>query len=56
MLWCAVLCYAVQDSILVFHRGIGSERVSGMLIDQKLDLLMDYTVFYILDMIKKPFK
>lgn len=27
----------------MFHRGIGSAKVSGMLIDQKLDLLMDYT-------------
>jgi hypothetical protein len=45
----------VQDRILVFHRGIGTERVTGLLIDQKLDLLMDYTVFHILDMIKAPF-
>lgn len=39
----------------MFHRGIGTERVTGMLIDQKLDLLMDYTVFHILDKIKAPF-
>jgi hypothetical protein len=45
----------VQDRILVFHRGIGTERVTGLLIDQKLDLLMDYTVFHILDMLKAPF-
>jgi hypothetical protein len=38
-LWLAIL----QDRILVFHRGIGSAKVSGLLIDQKLDLLMDYT-------------
>lgn len=39
----------------MFHRGIGTERITGMLIDSKLDLLMDYTVFYLLDMIKAPF-
>lgn len=47
-----------QDRILVFHRGMGMEKLSGLLIDQKLDLLMDYTVFYlldkILDKVKKP--
>ncbi|KAF6257530.1 hypothetical protein COO60DRAFT_1701817 [Scenedesmus sp. NREL 46B-D3] len=35
----------MADRILVFHRGIGTEKLSGLLIDQKLDLLMDYTVF-----------
>lgn len=40
----------------MFHRGLGTARTTGLLIDQKLDLLMDYTVFHILDMITKPFR
>jgi hypothetical protein len=47
MCFCQVLLLLLlllrQDRILVFHRGIGTERVTGLLIDQKLDLLMDYT-------------
>lgn len=39
---------------MVFHRGMGIEKLSGLLIDQKLDLLMDYTVFHILDKVKGP--
>lgn len=46
----------MADRILVFHRGLGTARTTGLLIDQKLDLLMDYTVFHILDMITKPFR
>lgn len=30
----------MADRILVFHRGIGSQKMSGLLIDQKLDLLV----------------
>lgn len=41
----------LQDRILVFHRGMGTERLKGLLIDQKLDLLMDYTVFHVLEMV-----
>jgi hypothetical protein len=44
----------LQDRILVFHRGIGTEKLSGLLIDQKLDLLMDYTVFSLLDKLRQP--
>jgi hypothetical protein len=44
----------LQDRILVFHRGIGTEKLSGLLIDQKLDLLMDYTVFNLLDKVRQP--
>jgi hypothetical protein len=44
----------LQDRILVFHRGVGTEKLSGLLIDQKLDLLMDYTVFNLLDKVKQP--
>lgn len=55
LLLCRCLAACGQDRILVFHRGIGTERVTGLLIDQKLDLLMDYTVFHILDMLKAPF-
>jgi hypothetical protein len=44
----------LQDRILVFHRGIGTEKLSGLLIDQKLDLLMDYTVFNLLDKLRQP--
>lgn len=44
----------LQDRILVFHRGLGLEKISGLLIDQKLDLLMDYTVFSVLNKVKEP--
>jgi len=36
----------------VFHRGVGTAKLSGLLIDAKLDLLMDYTVFYLLDKVR----
>lgn len=49
-------CWGTQDRILVFHRGIGVERLTGRLMAQKLDLLMDYTVFHILGMLTSPFK
>lgn len=44
----------MADRILVFHRGIGTEKLSGLLIDQKLDLLMDYTVFNLIDKMRQP--
>eukprot|EP00882_Tetradesmus_deserticola_P018152 GHRQ01019478.1.p1 GENE.GHRQ01019478.1~~GHRQ01019478.1.p1 ORF type:complete len:266 (+),score=104.64 GHRQ01019478.1:211-1008(+) len=44
----------MADRILVFHRGIGTGKLSGLLIDQKLDLLMDYTVFEALDRLRDP--
>jgi hypothetical protein len=54
IIWCFVTVPPLQDRILVFHRGIGSEKLSGLLIDQKLDLLMDYTVFNLLDKLRQP--
>jgi hypothetical protein len=39
----------VADHILVFHRGIGTARLKGLLIEEKLDLLTEYTVMRILD-------
>lgn len=43
----------VADHILIFHRGIGTEQVKGLLIEEKLDLLCEYTVFWLLDYVKK---
>lgn len=43
----------MADRILLFHRGIGSQRMSGLLVNQKLDLLMEYTVFWLFDLIKE---
>ncbi len=41
----------MADRILIFVRGTGQQRLSGLLIDQKLDLLMEYTVFWLWDKI-----
>ncbi|KAI8462870.1 MAG: hypothetical protein J3K34DRAFT_527436 [Monoraphidium minutum] len=39
----------VADRVLVFHRGIGSASIKGLLIEEKLDLLCEYTVFRVLN-------
>ncbi|GBF88981.1 aminopeptidase [Raphidocelis subcapitata] len=41
----------VADHILVFHRGVGTARLKGLLIEEKLDLLTEYTVMRVLDKI-----
>jgi hypothetical protein len=48
----ATLPDEMADRILVFHRGVGTQKLSGLLIDQKLDLLMNYTIWHVWDMIK----
>ncbi|GBG00002.1 hypothetical protein Rsub_12729 [Raphidocelis subcapitata] len=39
----------MADRILVFHRGIGTARLKGLLIGEKLDLLCEYTVLKLVD-------
>jgi hypothetical protein len=39
----------MADRILVFHRGVGVAKQSGLLIPQKLDLLVEYTVLWLVD-------
>jgi hypothetical protein len=39
----------VADRILVFHRGVGKAHMRGLLINEKLDLLTEYTVMRVLD-------
>lgn len=40
---------AMADRILVFHRGVGVAKQSGLLIPQKVDLLVEYTVLWLVD-------
>jgi hypothetical protein len=39
----------MADRILVFHRGIGSAKRKGLLINEKLDLLCEFTVLRLID-------
>jgi hypothetical protein len=41
----------MADRILVFHRGVGVAKQSGLLIPQKVDLLVEYTVLWLVDLV-----
>lgn len=42
----------MADRILIFHRGIGTAKLKGLLISEKIDLLCEYTVIRALDYLK----
>ena len=40
----------IADRILIFHRGVGTARMRGLLANEKLDLLCEYTVMPLLNL------